>query len=96
MSSAYCYKAVYYQSFIERDKNNNFIIEFQRPIDPNKFKNSLKEMGYWKDERESNFLDGASHFYNTYECSDNKYLAVGAIESKFYSILLTLNYPDFF
>ena len=49
---------------------------------------SLKEMGYWKDERESNFLDGASHFYNTYECSDNKYLAVGAIEPKFYSILL--------
>ena len=49
---------------------------------------SLNEMGYWKDERESNFLDGASHFYNTYECSDNKYLAVGAIEPKFYSILL--------
>ena len=49
---------------------------------------SLKEMGYWKDERESNFLDGASHFYNTYECSDKKYLAVGAIEPEFYSILL--------
>tara|TARA_A100001015_G_scaffold282060_1_gene345930 strand:+ start:4758 stop:5615 length:858 start_codon:yes stop_codon:yes gene_type:complete len=28
--------------FIERDKNNNFIIEFQRPIDPNKFKNKLE------------------------------------------------------
>ena len=28
--------------FIERDKNNNFIIEFQRAIDPNKFKNKLE------------------------------------------------------
>ena len=28
--------------YIERDKNNNFIIEFQRAIDPNKFKNKLE------------------------------------------------------
>ena len=49
---------------------------------------SLKEMGLWQDERESNFLDGAAHFYNTYECSDNKYLAVGSLEPQFYSILL--------
>ena len=49
---------------------------------------SLKEMGFWQDERESNFLDGAAHFYNTYQCSDNKYLAVGSLEPQFYSILL--------
>ena len=49
---------------------------------------SLKQMGIWKDERESNFLDGAAHFYDTYECSDNKYIAVGSIESQFYKILL--------
>ena len=49
---------------------------------------SLKEMGFWQDKRESNFLDGAAHFYNTYECSDNKYLAVGSLEPQFYSILL--------
>ena len=49
---------------------------------------SLKQMGIWKDERKSNFLDGAAHFYDTYECSDNKYIAVGSIESQFYKILL--------
>ena len=59
---------------------------------------SLKEMGYWKNERESNLLDGAAHFYNTYKCSDNKYIAVGSIEPQFYSILLEkleLNDPKF-
>jgi len=38
---------------------------------------SLKAMGHWSEERESNFLDGGSHFYNTYECSDKKYIAIG-------------------
>ena len=49
---------------------------------------SLKEMGHWEDKRESNLLDGAAHFYDTYKCSDNKFIAVGSIESQFYSILL--------
>jgi alpha-methylacyl-CoA racemase len=49
---------------------------------------SLKEMGHWEDSRESNLLDGFAHFYDTYECSDNKYIAVGSIEPQFYSELL--------
>jgi alpha-methylacyl-CoA racemase len=49
---------------------------------------SLKEMGVWKDERKSNFLDGAAHFYDTYKCLDNKYIAIGSIEPQFYEILL--------
>ncbi len=49
---------------------------------------SLKEMGHWEDKRESNLLDGFAHFYDTYECSDNKYIAVGSIEPQFYSELL--------
>mgnify|MGYP001441902952 FL=1 len=49
---------------------------------------SLKAMGIWKDKRKSNLLDGAAHFYDTYKCSDNKYIAVGSIESQFYKILL--------
>ena len=49
---------------------------------------SLKEMGHWKDSRESNLLDGFAHFYDTYECSDNKYIAIGSIEPQFYSELL--------
>lgn len=49
---------------------------------------SLKEMGHWEDKRESNLLDGFAHFYDTYECSDGKYIAVGSIEPHFYSELL--------
>jgi len=49
---------------------------------------SLKEMGHWEDNRESNLLDGLAHFYDTYECSDKKFIAVGSIEPQFYSELL--------
>ena len=49
---------------------------------------SLKEMGHWEDKRESNLLDGFAHFYDTYECLDNKFIAVGSIEPQFYSELL--------
>ena len=49
---------------------------------------SLKEMGHWEDKRESNLLDGFAHFYDTYECSDNKFIAVGSIEPQFYYELL--------
>ena len=49
---------------------------------------SLKEMGHWEDKRESNLLDGFAHFYDTYQCKDNKYIAVGSIEPQFYNELL--------
>ena len=38
--------------------------------------------------REANLLDGAAHFYDTYECADGRYVAVGAIEPQFYAELL--------
>ena len=49
---------------------------------------SFKEMGHWTDKRESNLLDGYAHFYDTYECKDNKFVAIGSIESQFYNELL--------
>ena len=49
---------------------------------------SLKEMGHWEDQRESNLLEGYAHFYDTYQCSDKKFIAVGSIESQFYNELL--------
>ena len=49
---------------------------------------SLKEMGHWEDQRESNLLDGYAHFYDTYQCSDKKFIAVGSIEPQFYKELL--------
>lgn len=50
---------------------------------------SLMVMGFWKDERGVNLLDGGAHFYDTYETSDGKYLSVGAIEPQFYAELLS-------
>jgi alpha-methylacyl-CoA racemase len=46
--------------------------------------------GYWRDQRGANFLDGAAHFYGTYECADGKFVAVGAIEPQFYRTLLDI------
>ncbi|NPC54966.1 CaiB/BaiF CoA transferase family protein [Caenimonas soli] len=48
----------------------------------------LMAKGFWRDEREANFLDGAAHFYGTYECADGKHVALGAIEPQFYRELL--------
>ena len=42
----------------------------------------------FRDERGSNLLDGGSHFYNTYETSDGKYVCVGSIEPQFYQLLV--------
>ena len=49
----------------------------------------------WIDERESNFLDGAAHFYNVYETADGKHICIGSIEPQFYRLLLdTLGLED--
>jgi alpha-methylacyl-CoA racemase len=36
----------------------------------------------------TNMLDSGAHFYQTYETADGKFMSVGAIESRFYSVLL--------
>ena len=48
----------------------------------------LRAQGLWSDQRGTNLLDGGAHFYNVYECLDGKFLAVGAIEPKFYAALV--------
>lgn len=45
-------------------------------------------VGKWKDERQSNVIDGGSHFYNVYQCADGKWISLAAIEPKFYAQLL--------
>ena len=50
----------------------------------------LRSMGLWSDERGTNLLDSGAHFYDAYECSDGEYVAIGAIEPKFYTKLLEL------
>lgn len=34
-----------------------------------------------------NMLDGGAHFYDTYECSDGKFISIGSIEPQFYVLL---------
>lgn len=49
---------------------------------------SMHAGGGWSDERGTNLLDGGAHFYDTYETSDGKYIAVGSIEPQFYALLV--------
>lgn len=44
--------------------------------------------GDWTAERGANTLDGGAPFYDTYECADGHYVAVGALEPQFYAALL--------
>jgi alpha-methylacyl-CoA racemase len=44
--------------------------------------------GLWNLQRESNLLDGNLPFYRIYKTLDEKFVAVGALESKFYTELL--------
>lgn len=45
--------------------------------------------GSWQDQRGVNILDTGAHFYEVYETSDGKHMAVGAIEPQFYAELLS-------
>ena len=48
----------------------------------------MKAMGVWNGDRRANLLDGGAHFYDTYACSDGKWIALGSIEPQFYALLL--------
>lgn len=49
---------------------------------------SMLAAGQWRDERGVNLLDGAAHFYDTYETADGKYVSLGSIEPQFYQALV--------
>ena len=49
---------------------------------------SFLNMGFWKEERGVNILDSGAPFYEVYETRDERYVAVGAVEAKFYQALL--------
>lgn len=48
---------------------------------------SLLAAGMWKDERGANLLDGGAAFYDTYECADGRFIALGALEPQFFAAL---------
>ncbi|KAM6985206.1 alpha-methylacyl-CoA racemase [Aplochiton taeniatus] len=45
-------------------------------------------IGMWNRSRGENLLDSGAPFYDTYQTSDGKHMAVGALEPQFYSRLL--------
>ncbi|PZS13442.1 MAG: carnitine dehydratase [Pseudonocardiales bacterium] len=49
---------------------------------------TFQAAGGWQDERGANMLDGGAPNYRCYECSDGRYVAVGALEPQFWAALL--------
>ena len=49
---------------------------------------TLLAAGGWTDRREANLLDGGAPHYRCYECADGRYVAVGALEPKFWAALV--------
>ena len=44
--------------------------------------------GYWSAERGTNLLDSGAPFYDCYRCADDRWISVGAIESRFFAALV--------
>lgn len=49
---------------------------------------ALREVGCWRDAPGENFLTGAAHYYDTYETSDGRWVAIGSIEPQFHGQML--------
>jgi alpha-methylacyl-CoA racemase len=62
---------------------------------------AMRGAGMWSDQPGTNILDSGAHWYEVYECSDGRYMSVGALEPQFYARLLELleldpaEYPQF-
>ena len=48
----------------------------------------MRAAGTWSDERGTNLLDGGAPWYDSYETADGRFVAIGALEPKFYAELL--------
>jgi alpha-methylacyl-CoA racemase len=49
---------------------------------------AMVNTGTWRDERGVNMLDGGAPYYAVYPTQDGRYMAAGAVEPKFYTLLL--------
>ena len=47
----------------------------------------ISASGRWSEQRGANLLDGGAPFYDTYETADAKYVAISALEPKFFAEL---------
>ncbi len=49
---------------------------------------ALAPAGFLPDETGGGLLNGAPHFYSTYETKDGRYISIGSIEPQFYDLLI--------
>jgi alpha-methylacyl-CoA racemase len=49
---------------------------------------AMQAAGAWQDARAANVLDGGAPNYRCYECADGRYVAVGALEPRFWQVLV--------
>jgi alpha-methylacyl-CoA racemase len=50
---------------------------------------AMRGQGTWSDRPAANLLDGGAPFYRVYRCADERFVAVGALEPRFYRLLLS-------
>lgn len=48
----------------------------------------MRGAGQWLDQRSRNVIDSGAPWYDTYACKDGAFVAIGAIEEKFYNALV--------
>jgi alpha-methylacyl-CoA racemase len=79
-------------ALVERDKSGLGQVVDAAMVDGSAlltaFIHGLRAAGRWQDSRGTNLLDGGAPFYDTYATADGRYIAVGALEPKFYAELL--------
>lgn len=49
----------------------------------------IASIGMWVERRSANMLDGGAPFYRTYRTSDDRFMAVGALEPAFYTAFVS-------
>jgi alpha-methylacyl-CoA racemase len=49
---------------------------------------SMQAAGLWSTERGTNLLDSGAPYYDVYETSDGRWMSVGALEPRFYEVLI--------
>ncbi len=76
-------------AFFERERSGKGQVVDAAMVDGAAFLMSpffgMRAAGIWSNQRGDNLLDGASPFYDTYETSDGKAVAVGCLENKFFA-----------
>lgn len=55
---------------------------------------SMQAAGLWSTERGTNLLDSGAPYYDVYETSDGRWMSVGALEPRFYEVLVGLLATD--